>query len=217
MVTSNSVGTHPRAESRVASALFGSTQRAVLGLLFCHSDEAFYLSEIIRAAGTGAGAVQRELDRLLDAGLVTRSRRGNLVFYQANREAPVFPALRELMVKTAGVADVLRAALAPLSARIRVAFVYGSMARGEERSGSDVDVMVIGEVSFGEVVNALHPSQETLGREVNPNVYSPGEWREKATAGHSFITMVLGEPKVFLIGCADGLGRLAAERVASVA
>jgi predicted nucleotidyltransferase len=205
------------ADSRVAAALFGNTQRAVLSLLFCHSDHAYYLSEIIRAAGTGAGAVQRELDRLRDAGLVTRSKRGNLVFYRANRDAPVFPALQELMIRTAGVADVLRAALAPLSESIRAAFIYGSIARGEERAGSDVDLMVIGDVSFTELVDALHPTQEILGREVNPNVYTPDEWSEKAAGGHSFITEVLGEPKISLIGDADEPGRLAAKRVASAA
>ncbi|NLC55949.1 MAG: ArsR family transcriptional regulator [Armatimonadetes bacterium] len=213
MVRGTETQARSRTGGRVGEALFGHTRRAVLGLLFCHSERAFYLSEIVRSAGTGTGAVQRELDRLLAAGLVTRSRRGNMVFYQANRESPVFPALRELMVRTSGVAEVLREALVPLAERIRVAFVYGSIARGEERPGSDVDVMVIGDVSFGEVVSALYRCQENLGREVNPNVYPPDEWREKVAAGQGFVTTVLGEPKVFVVGDAGELGRLAPERL----
>ena len=200
----------PEGGSRIASALFGKTQRGVLGLLFPNSQRDFSLSEIVRAVGTGMGAVQRELTRLVEAGLVTRRRRGNQVLYQANRHSPVFPELRGLMVKTAGVADVLRDALAGLSGRMEVAFIYGSMARGAEDSHSDVDVMVIGDVSFGEVVDALHATQTTLAREVNPNVYPADEFREKVLAGQTFIRTLLAEPKVYLIGSDDELGRLAA-------
>lgn len=204
-------------ESRIAGALFGKTQRRVLGLLFPNSQRDFSLSEIVRAVGTGMGAVQRELTRLVEAGLVTRRRRGNRVLYQANRHSPVFGELRGLMVKTAGAADVLRDALSGIAERIQVAFIYGSIARGSEDTYSDVDVMVVGDVSFAEVVNALHHTQTTLAREVNPGVYPAAEFREKAVAGQSFVTTVLEEPKVFLIGGEDELGRLAAQRLADAA
>lgn len=193
-----------------ADALFGKTQQAVLGLLFCHADEAFYLNEIVRRTGAGMGAVQRELNRLVEAELVTRTPRGNLVLFQANRRSPLFPALRELMVRTSGAADALRDALAPLAPRIRVAFVYGSVARGEEDAGSDVDVMVVGDVTFGEVVGALLPTQDVLGREVNPTVYPVDEFRTRAAEGSSFLTTVVSEPKVFLVGGTDELCELAA-------
>ena len=202
------------ASSLAGSTLFGKTRRAVLALLFCHSERSYYLREIARLAGVGRGAVQRELGRLVQAGLVTRSRRGNLVLFQANRETPVFAELRGLMIKTAGVADVLRRALSSLADRIVVAFVYGSMARGEETAGSDVDVMVIGEAGFREVCAALREAQQELGREVNPTVYSADEAREKIAGGQHFVSAVLRDPKVFLIGDEDELGRLAQQELA---
>jgi predicted nucleotidyltransferase len=183
-----------------AGALFGKVRSAVLALLFSHADQSFYLREIARAIGTGHGAVQRELAQLLKAGLVTRYRRGREVFYQANRASPVFPELHGLIVKTVGVADVLREALAPLAERVRVAFIYGSFAKGEERAESDVDIMVVGDVDFGEVVSALRPAQDRIGREVNPSVFAPEEWRRRVAGGDHFITTIQREEKLFLIG-----------------
>src|SRR5205807_9201083 len=121
-------------------------------------------------------------------------------FYQANRQCPLFPELQGLLVKTVGVADVLRAALAGLADRIQVAFLYGSMVKGSARSGSDVDVLVVGEVTFAELVRALGAAQERLGREVNPSVYPPNEFCRKLAQQHHFLTSVLREPKVFLVG-----------------
>jgi len=183
-----------------AAALFGKVRSAVLALLFSHADQSFYLREIARMVGTGHGAVQRELAQLLKAGLVTRTRRGREVFYQANRASPVFPELHGLIVKTVGVADVLREALAPLAERVRVAFIYGSFAKGEERAESDVDIMVVGDVDFGEAVSALRPAQDRIGREVNPSVFAPEEWRRRVAGGDHFITTIQREEKLFLIG-----------------
>jgi len=183
-----------------AGALFGKVRSAVLALLFSHADQSFYLREIARMVGTGHGAVQRELAQLLKAGLVTRYRRGREVFYQANRASPVFPELHGLIVKTVGVADVLREALAPLAERVRVAFIYGSFAKGEERAESDVDIMVVGDVDFGEVVSALRPAQDRIGREVNPSVFAPEEWRRRVAGGDHFIITIQREEKLFLIG-----------------
>lgn len=193
----------------VASVLFGKVQRSVLALLFCNSDRSYYLREIVRLTGCGQGAVQRELERLVHAGLAVCYRQGNSVYYQANQQSPVFPDLRNLMAKTAGVADILRTALAPLTDRIQAAFIYGSVAQGREKAESDVDVMVIGEVSFGETVAALLPTQTLLGREVNPSVYSPDEIRMRLAGRDHFLTTVFQETKIFLIGDEHELGKLA--------
>ena len=155
---------------------------------------------MVRATGTGQGAVQRELQRLTRAGIVRRSTRGRQVHFQANPECPVFPELRGIILKTAGVADVLRSALGPLADRVRVAFVYGSCARAEQRQGSDVDLCVVGEVTFAEVVAAIGPAQQKLSREVNPTVYPPAEFERKLAGGHHFLSRVVGGPKLFLIG-----------------
>ncbi len=201
------------AGSELSAALFGQTRRAILALLYGHSDQSYYLRQLVRSAGLGLGAAQREVKRLSDAGIIRRTVRGNQVFYQANPDCPIFGELKGLMVKTTGVADVLRAALAPLAARLKVAFIYGSVAKLAQRNGSDVDVMVVGEPAFGEVVSALGSAQETLAREINPTVYSPAEFRSKLKAGHHFLTAVVGGEKLFLIGDEHELARLGAKRL----
>jgi predicted nucleotidyltransferase len=202
--------TEPRIGSRsIGAALFGKARRELLALLYTHPERSFYLREIVRALGIGQGAVQRELARLAGAGLLARTRVGSQVHFQANKESPVFNDLRALMVKSAGVADVLREALAQLAEGITVAFVYGSQARGEGEVNSDVDIMVIGKVSFGEVVSALQSAQKTINREVNPSVYPEREYRAKLRARHHFLTSVAQSPKVFLIGGERELKRLA--------
>jgi len=200
----------------LGSALFASTRRAVLGLLFTHADEAFYLRELARRAGGGLGAVDRELKRLASAGIVTRRARGRQVYYQANLRSPVFAELRSLMVKTAGLCDVLRTALAPLAGRIRVAFVYGSFAREAQDGASDVDVMIVGDATFAEVVAALSKAQETLGREINLTVYPAAEFRSKLASSH-FLRTVLKAQKTFLIGDRRELRDVASRRLAHTA
>jgi len=203
--------------SPVSGALFGRTRRAVLGWLYVHPDESFYLRELARHTGAGLGAVQREVKRLAGAGVIRRTVRGREVYYQANGQCPVFAELKNLMAKTSGIAEVLRAALAPLEPRIRVAFIYGSFARGAGRQGSDVDLMVVGRVSFAETVRTLGRAQAFLGREVNPSVYPPREWRAKLAAGHHFLTALLQEKKVFLMGDQRELERLAEKGLAEPA
>jgi predicted nucleotidyltransferase len=198
----------------IAAALFSKTRRAVLSLLVTHADEAYYLRQLTRAASVGQGAVQRELARLSRAGIITRTVRGRQVYYQANKDSPVFEDLRSLVVKTAGVVDVLRTALAPILDRIRAAFVFGSVAGGGDGRASDVDLLVVGEVSFSDVVSALAPAQERLEREVNPVVYAPGEFREKASSGHHFLTRVLRQAKVFVVGDERELEKLVGKRLA---
>lgn len=196
------------------TVLFGRTRRRVLGWLLGHPDEAFYLRQIVRYAGAGQGAVQRELDLLTRAGLIRRTVQGRQVYFQANRESPIFRELQALFLKTAGVADVLREALAPVADRVLAAFVFGSAARGELRADSDIDLLVVGDVPFEGVANALTEAQARLGRDVNPTVYPPEEFRAKIRAEHHFLTTVLGEPRVFVIGGPDELGGLGAKRLA---
>lgn len=186
--------------------LFGTQRQRALGWLLLHPDTALHVRELARLTGTSAGSLHRELARLAEAGLLTRSERGNQVLYQANRASPVFNELAGLFRKTGGVVEVLRTALAPLTERLRLALVFGSLARGEETSLSDVDVLVVGEVDFAEVVAALHPCQETLGREINPVVYSRDEWQDRLTRKDHFTADILSRPTLLLLGTLDDAG-----------
>jgi predicted nucleotidyltransferase len=196
-------------KGQVQDWLLPRVRRAVLTLLMMNPDKRWHLREVGRKAGCAVGTVRRELKGLVECGVVVESRDGNRTYYQANRECPVYPELASLIRKTSGLADVLGAALTGLREQIDVAFVYGSQARQEAGPDSDVDLMVIGTVGFAEVVSALAQAQDTLAREVNPTVYSPEEFHRKASSGHPFVRSVLKDRKIFLIGDADELGRLA--------
>lgn len=137
-----------------------------------------------------------------------RTRRGNQVYFQANPQCPVFAELRGIVLKTAGVGDVLRAALAPIAGRIQLAFVYGSIARGEPRQDSDIDLCVVGNVTFAEIVEALASAQETLSREINPTVYSTDEFSRKLAERHPFISNALTGARIVLIGDASEFGKV---------
>lgn len=194
--------------SPLGSLLFGETRRAILALLYGHSDEQFYLRELVRRTETALGAAQRELSLLTSGGLVQRVRRGNQVYYQANASNPIFAELKSILTKTTGVRDVIQKALEPLLARIKVAFVYGSVAKGEETVSSDIDLMVIGDVEFREVVSCLTDIENKLGREINPTVYPPEEYKNKLREKNHFLTSTLREKKIFVIGDEDELRRL---------
>ncbi len=199
---------------KLIDALIPGTRQKVLALFLTHPGEEYHLREVIRKVGVKQGAVQRELKRLTRVGVLSRREQGKQVFYRANESCPAYPELRGLLLKTLGLADVLRELLKPLRTKIQVAFVYGSLAKGDETPESDVDLMVIGDVEFGEVVDALALAEERLGREVNPTVYPLGEFREKVQARHHFVISVLRGEKLFAIGDADELGRLAGQRLA---
>jgi predicted nucleotidyltransferase len=173
------------------------------------SDKRWHLREVARRADCAVGSVRRELKGLVDCGIAVESRDGNRTYYQANPQCPVYAELAGMIRKTSGLAEVLRIALAGLGERVQVAFVYGSQARQEAGPGSDVDLMVIGETGFAEVVSTLAQAQDTLGREINPTVYSAEEFGRKASSGHHFIRSVLKDRKIFLIGDEDELGELA--------
>ena len=195
--------------------LFGKTRQGVLALLLLHSEEWFHLRQIVRLTGAGPGPVHRELEKLTAAGVILRERRGRQVFFRAASDSPIFPDLRGLLIKTAGIADLLRQALAPMTPLIRCAFIFGSFAKGNSHGQSDVDLMVVGDVSFKDLAHALVPPQRRLGRAVNPNLYPRNELARKMRSGHHFLRDVLAGPKIFLIGDEHELGAMAQERLAS--
>jgi predicted nucleotidyltransferase len=192
-------------------ALFGRTRSAVLALLFGHTDESFYLRQLIRAVGAGHGALQREIKQLTDMGLIVRRAQGNQVLYRANKQSPIFPEIKRLITKTVGVHDAIRSALAALEPKITAAFVYGSIATHREHADSDVDLMVIGKASFSEVVTALGPAQKTLRREVNPTVFPISEFHSKLAAKNHFLRGVMTGKKVFVLGSEDEFAKLVAK------
>lgn len=201
----------------LGAALFGRTRRAVLGLLYSHPDQNFFLRQIARQLAISPGAVQRELSRLSSAGILQRTVFVQQAHYRANPECPIFSELKGIVLKTIGVGDVLRAALLPLRSRIQIAFLYGSLARGDWKKQSDIDLMIVGDVNLEEVVARLASPQATLQREVNPTIYSPAEFETKVSRGHHFLSSVLKAKKLFLIGDERELASLGAIRVAKQA
>lgn len=190
----------------LAEVLFSKTQRRVLGLLFGNTERSFYANEVMRFADIGIGTVQRELEAMSSCGLLTVSRIGNQKHFQANRACPIFDELRGIVLKTFGMADVLRKALAPVRDRIEVAFVYGSVAKGTDHSGSDIDLMILSDrTTYPEVLEAMGDSVQALGRVVNPVVYKVLEFRRKLAEDSSFLRRVMEHPKIYVIGSEDDL------------
>ena len=188
-------------QSGISDALFSRTQQRVLALLFGQAPRSFHLNELVRLAGVGSGSVQRELARLVAAKLVHRRLAGRQVWFEANRDTPVFGELRSLVRKTFGLTDVLSQALAPLSARIERAFVFGSVAKGTDTSESDIDLMIIGEsLSYADVLSLLTDAECALGRKISPTLYSPAEWRRRLDEANGFVTRVRHLPTLPIIG-----------------
>ena len=187
--------------SSIADALFPKVRQRVLAVLFGAPDRSFYANEVIALAQSGTGAVQRELAGLSEAGLLTVSKQGNQKHYQANAAAPVFAELRGLVLKTTGLADVLRAALMPLAAQIEQAFVFGSIAKQTDTAHSDVDLLVVSDsLSYGDVFSALEVATQTLGRTINPALYTPADFAARLQDDNAFITRVMQQPKIWLLG-----------------
>jgi len=190
----------------LADALFPKVRQRVLAVLFGTPDRSFYANEVIALAQSGTGAVQRELTDLAGAGLLTMHKRGNQKHYQANAASPVFAELRGLVLKTMGLADVLRAALAPISSQMDAAFIYGSVARQQDTAQSDVDVLIVSDtLGYGEVFGALEGATQSLGRKVNPTLYTPDDWARRVRGDNAFVTRVWQQPKIWLIGSEDQL------------
>lgn len=195
--------------SALASVLLPEYRRRVLGLLLLHPDEALHGREVARRTGLPAGTITRELNKLADAGLLQRERRGNQQVYSADTACPVFTELASILRKTSGLADVLTQALAPLADQVRVAFVFGSVAQGTATRDSDLDVMLIGDgLGFAQAVELFYPLQTELGREINPRVYAVSEFAAKVL-DEPYLRDMLAKPKIFLKGGADDLAELA--------
>jgi len=208
------MGTTTNDQSGFLSGLFGKTRQSVLSVLYIHPDEAFYMRQLSRMTGIQMGALQRELKQLSDNGIIRRNVQGKQVYFQANRDCPIFNELKGIIIKTVGIADVLRSALLSLNKKIRTALIYGSFARGDEGKGSDVDLLVIGDVALKEVVSSLSSAQQTIGREINPVVYPVEEFRKKIREKHHFLSSVVDEPAIFLIGDKGELEKMAGKGLA---
>lgn len=175
------------------------------GLIATKPERRFQSAELIRLAGSGTGAVHRQLQRLAKAGLVNVTRDGNQKYYEARKDAPVFSELHGLVLKTVGVVEPLRAALAPIAEQIDLAFVFGSVAKGSERGGSDLDLLVVTvELAHADVYSALEAAERTLGRTINPTVFTRAEWKRKRARHDSFAARITAQPRLFVIGSDDG-------------
>ena len=182
-------------------------RQRVLSLLLLHPQTSYHVREIARLTNTAAGSLHRELSKLAKAQVLLREVSGNQVYYQANTSFPIFKELASILRKTSGMAAELANALAPLSEKIELAFFFGSMARGTESSGSDVDLLIIGEISLADAVSALYSAQAIIGREINPKVYRRAEWQKLLNNENSFLQEVLSKPKLFIIGTTNDIGQ----------
>jgi predicted nucleotidyltransferase len=194
------------ARTGIADALFSATQQRVLALLFGQPERSFFTNELIGLVGAGSGAVQREVRRLVESGLVTVTRLGSQKHYQANTAAPIFKELRGIVTKTLGPAEVLRAALAPLGDTVRLALVYGSVAKGGDTAHSDIDLMIVSDdLTLEQVYAALTPVEQQLGRRVSPTLYSVAEFRRRRMDNNPFLTKVLAGETIRLTDDHDDL------------
>lgn len=208
------MGTKPKSRistvqqrTSLADALFSTIQQRVLAYLFGQPARSFFATELIKLAGGGSGAVQRELARLADSGLVTVTRVGTQKHFQASPTSPIFAELCAIVQKTVGLAEPLREALAPLAKRITAAFVFGSVAKRSDTATSDIDVLVLSDsVDYADVFAALQSAEMKLGRTVNPTVYTSANWRKKRKEGNAFVVKVSAQSKLFLIGTENDLG-----------
>lgn len=202
------MGTHDPviAEGGIASALFTPVQQRLLGLLFGQPERRYQSAELIRLADSGTGAVHRQLRRLATADVVAVTRDGHQVYYQAKTSSPVFAELHGLVVKTVGLIEPLRTALGPLADRIHAAFVYGSVAKGSDRSGSDIDLLVVtDDLGYPDLYEALQPTERVLARPINPTVLTRREWRERRAEPDSFARRISEQPRRFVVGSADDI------------
>jgi predicted nucleotidyltransferase len=198
--------TNKAARQGLAGALFTPVQQRLLGLLFGQAERRFQSAEIIRLAAGGTGAVHRQLQRLAEAGLVLATRQGSQKYYQANPRSPIYPELHGLVLKTVGVVEPLRRALAPIASGIRAAFVFGSTARKTDRADSDLDLLIVSdELTYPEAYQVLQETEHLIARPINPTVMTRAEWKRKRSAADSFAKRIAAQPKLFVIGDEDAL------------
>ncbi len=192
--------------------MFSKYRRQLLATLLLRPDERFHVRELGRMTGIPAGSLHRELKTMGEAGLLLRQRIGNQVFYQVNPECSIYNELAAIFRKTIGLASLLREALSALSSKIDVAFIFGSMASGKQKSTSDLDICVLGDVTMLEILKAMSSVQDALRREINPVVMTTGEFAEQSAKQDRFILRVSREPKVFVLGDQDEFGKLIEDR-----
>lgn len=200
------MGMSGKPEGSLADALFTATQQRLLGLLFGQPDRSFFVTEIIDLAGVGRGAVQRELLRLEQTGLLIAEKRGNQKHYRANPSAPIFDELCSIVRKTVGIETQIREALAPLAARISAALIYGSVAKKTDAATSDIDLLIVAdELTLEDLYSALSPAEQQLGRPVNPTLLTTKELDKRRASGNPFLERVLSGPVSPLIGELDAI------------
>lgn len=198
-----------RKASPLLAPLFSPTMQGVLAAIVLRPEREWYLSDLASHLGVGASSLQRILAKLVQSGILTRRKNGNRVYYRAEAACPIMPELTGMLTKTVGVAEPLREALKPFAGKIRVAFIHGSVAEDRERSESDIDLIVVGEVAGVDLSSALRPLTDRLGREVNFTRFTAREFRSKVETGHHFLTAILQKPRIFLMGGEHELAEIA--------
>lgn len=201
----------------LSDVLFGEYRKRILGLLLLHPEQGYHVRELARLTNTSAGTLHKELSKLSNAGILQSKKVGNQQHYSANMQCPIFEELASIFRKTSGLADVIANALSSAKNQIQLAMVFGSVARGEEQANSDIDVMVIGDISFGDVVSLLHESQATLRREINPVVYSVDSFKTRVEKNDSFLKEILNKPKLFIIGSEHELREFTENQTTAIA
>ena len=193
--------------STIGDVLFTKTQQKLLGLLYGRPGKSFFTNEIVRLAEMGKGTISRELEKMQRAGLLTVQRVGNQTHYQANAGCPVYSELLAIVRKTFGVADVIREAMEPVKQRVEFSFIYGSLAKGTDSSNSDIDLLVVADdLSFAELMSVLAGAEMSLGRPINPTVYTREETMARLAAGNAFLSKVMEQPKIWVMGNDDDIG-----------
>jgi predicted nucleotidyltransferase len=191
------------------SALFPKTRRSVLAATLMHPDRWWFLADLARHIGVSPSSLQREMKSLVEGGILLRREEGKHVYFKPDPNCPILSELQAIMTKTLGLVDVLRDTLAPFKKMVKVAFVYGSIARGEELSESDVDLMIVGHAKLADLSSQLAEAEGKLAREVNPTVFSPEEFARKLRQGHHFLRSVVQTDKLFVVGDPDELAGIA--------
>lgn len=190
----------------ISDALFTKTQQQILRLLFGQPDKSFYSKELVDRAGIGTGTVLRELEKLSAADLITVKKIGNQKHYQANPSSPVFEELKGIVRKTFGLSIPLRLTLEQYRDKIATAFIYGSIAKGSDTAASDIDLMLISdELAYPDLFTNISELENQLGRQINPTIYTGEEFRNKILSGNNFVSKVIEQPKIFLIGSEDDI------------
>ncbi len=196
-------------KNSLTNVLFSKVQQRVLAILYGQPNSSFHTNDIIRLTHSGTGATQRELKKLASAKLVTIQLKGNQKLYQANPATPIFSELRSIVLKTFGLADILRERLASIASQIDIGFIYGSIAKQEDTANSDIDLMIIAnQLTYADLFKQLETIEPQLGRQINPTVYTSTEWIQRQKANNNFILQIMKQPKIFLIGNEDELSKL---------